>query len=143
MTSIAQIYDNEVIKYLFNLAIGSQNFSGISTGAYGTKVELTNTSLQNTVESVLAAIGTLVISADKTTITADDVDKATLTVNTTDASLDWLLVEDGIIIGSGTENAVSDVVTLEFSIDETGTYTIWLMRRQGTFASGKIIVEAT
>lgn len=131
----------QIVNYVGKLALGD-GVSGASSGESGITLHVVNDSHDALAQTILDAMNTLLVLATKTEIQADGVDQTVITMVTVDTALDWILFSDGEIIGSGTEAAVAGVVTLEFESDVGGAYEIWLVRRTGDYATGRVVVEA-
>lgn len=132
---------NQVVRYAGELAL-ADGITGASTGGGKITLHVVNPALEALAQAVLAAMDSLIVAVDKAIIAADDVDTAVVSMATSDVALDWLLIQDDMILGSGTEAAAAGVVSLDFSIDTPGVYDIWLVRRVGDYATGKVTVEA-
>lgn len=135
-----------VLDYAAKLAFNQ--VLGVSTGDYGSVIHVRDdvgSAVIAKMETVLTAFGTLVVNTSAASIPGDDTTVATISSNTVDSSLDWLLVDlqTGDVLGSGTENAVAGVVSLNFKTSVPGSYDIWLVRKTGDFATGKAHVTVT
>lgn len=121
---------------------------GVSCGPKGSVIHLadgTVGAVQGQMEGLLTSFGSLVVNVNPNTIPADDSTTSSITMNTIDAEVDWLLVdvETGVVLGNGTEAAVAGVVSLSFKTGAVGIYDIWLLRKAGDFATGKVRVTVT
>ncbi len=135
-------YSAEVVTYVGKLALGDA-VSGAGRGSYGTRITVLNDEQDSLAQTILDVMESLILSVDKIAIAANDIDTAVISMSTIDNALDWLLVVDDEIWGSGTELAVAGLISMNFSIDTPGRYEIWFVRRVGDYATGKVIVEAT
>lgn len=90
--------------------------------------------------SILTSWNTLLVTSDKASITADGVDTATITHDSPDATLDYLVLLDGEGYADGGVTAVGGVVRLTLATDTLGIYTILLSRKMGNYATGQIMV---
>lgn len=121
---------------------------GVSVGGYGSIIHVredVGSAVVSLLEGVLSAFGSLLVTASAASIPADDSTSTTISCSTPDAALDWLLVdaETGDVLGSGSENAVAGVVSLSFKTGVAGVYDVWLLRKTGNFATGKVRVTVT
>lgn len=92
--------------------------------------------------SILTNWDTLLITADKNTITADNADTAVITHDTVDATVDYYVWLDGAEYAAGEVAAVGGVVTLNLATDTPGSYRVWIARKAGNYATGSTIIEA-
>ena len=92
--------------------------------------------------SIISNWNTLLIAATQDEIDADGVDTSIITHTTPDASLDYIVMLGDVVYSSGEVTAIAGVVTLNLSTDTPGTYTVWLARKAGNYATGSYIIEA-
>lgn len=136
-------YNTTVLDAVARARFGA-NIAGVSVNSSGSVIHFTaeSSTLANQATALFGNMDTLTLTANKTQIQNDDVDTATITHNTADASVNWYwIAPDGALIGQGTENSVSGVVTLEMSTTLEGLHTIYIARNQGTYATGSIQIE--
>lgn len=119
---------------------------GVANGAYGIQVVWESEPAQEVIDALdamLAAYNSLVVQADKTTITADDVDEATIRVATAQ-NVAYEVYANGYIdvYASGTAASEGGEATLIFTAPAAGTYQINVVETGGAHASGTISIEA-
>jgi hypothetical protein len=118
---------------------------GVSTGPYGTRLHLpddASTSEQNKAQKIFDNWGNLNLTASTTSMTVGDADP-TVTYDTSDDDLNYVVLLDGEVYGSGAEAPVTGTVTLELDAPEAGTYDIYVFRTVGNFASGSVTITVS
>ena len=118
---------------------------GVSVGPSGTKLHLpddASASDQNKAQKIIDNWGNLTLTASTTSMTVGDADP-TITEDTNDTDLNYVVLLDGELYGSGVETAVAGTVTLELDSPEAGTYDIYVYRTAGNFASGSVTITVS
>lgn len=125
-------------------AIGA-NCAGASVGPGTSKIILVvaNGADEAKATEVFQNFGTLTLVANPTSVPADGVTEADITLNTLDVELDYMVLKNGVVWGEGSAAPVAGVLTLEFSTDTAGIYRIYVFRKVLNRACGFVDVEAT
>lgn len=97
------------------------------------------------IDAVVNNHNTILLTADKVTVIADDTDEAAITISHSDNTLDYVVYYEGEIDSTpDTINTTDGTATLLFTADVAGTYLIAVSRQSpnGT-TTGYIQIEAT
>lgn len=118
---------------------------GISTES-GTNYKMTihlpddaSASHQNRANKIFDNWGNLNLTASTTTMAVGDTNP-TITYDTGDSELNYVILLDGNVYASGTETVIAGTLTLELDSPEAGTYEIYVYRLSGNFASGFVSI---
>lgn len=118
---------------------------GVSTGPYGTRLHLpddASTSEQNKAQKIFDNWGNLNLTVSTTSMTVGDADP-TVTYDTSDDDLNYVVLLDGVEYATGAEAPVAGTVTLELDSPEAGVYDIYVYRTAGNFASGSVTITVS
>lgn len=132
-----------VVDRALRNALGSK-IIGASSGGGKLRAHLTDQSAaadESKARTVLEQYNFLAISTDKTSISADGVDTATITYFTA-GTVDWMAYLDGVEYASGEETAVGGVVTLTLAVEIPGEYEVHIIERVADYATGCVVIEA-
>lgn len=121
------------------------NTSGISTGPYGTIIHLLNEGqvYQDRAQGILDNWGGLTVTADKTTMTEGDADPVVSCNDAAisgDATVGYIVLLDGQLYADGTDTVTAGSVSLTLSSPVNGSYDVYIYRKSGTYASGKVTI---
>lgn len=118
---------------------------GASSGGGKVRAHLTDASAiadEQTAQTVLENYGALNLSVDKTAISADGVDTATITYATT-GTVDYVVYLDGQVYSTGAEPDSGGTVTLTLATEIAGVYVVHIIERTGNCGTGQVQVVAS
>lgn len=121
---------------------------GVTVNSSGTTIHITDNANDNKARSMLDNIGSLPVTTNKASITADNADTTTITITgaivASDSELIYNVVDsDGTLIASDTVPVTTGTATLTFATDLPDIYTVTVARTTGDYSSGAVTIIAS
>lgn len=105
--------------------------------------DATSQAKQDQIQSALDNYGALTVTADKTTMTEGDADPVVSCNDAAisgDATVGYAVLLDGQLYADGTDTVTAGSVSLTLSSPVNGVYDVYIYRKSGTYASGKVSI---
>lgn len=142
--TVSGVAKPEVLDKAVRTALGNKCL-GISTSPGKMHVHLTDDSAivdAEKAQAVLEHYGALNVSTDKTQITADGVDTATITYATDSAQVYYVAYLAGEVYSDGLEAVENGLMTLTLDTQAAGVYRVHIIETTGNFGTGVVTITA-
>ena len=121
--------------------------AAVSTGPNGTILHVPTGDQVQAANEIFAGVGALTVATNKSTLTANGSDTATIDCNTAsisgDASVGYVVTVNGEGYSSGTTPVSAGAVQLTLNTVVAGRYDITLFRLNPTYQSGSVVIVAS